>query len=86
MPSGPSSTGQVMSIVRASNTEWSTWRRRSHSLLNSSGCGITSWWQCSEVSSSRLTSGPIVAWRLITIDSRMGSTAGLVTCANSCLK
>ena len=75
-----------MSIVRASNTSWSTWRSFSSSELRRIGCGITSWWQWSGVSPSRLISGPITASRLITTDSRIGSIAGFVTCAKSCLK
>ncbi len=86
MPASPSSTGQVVSIVRASNTLWSTWRSFSSSELRRIGCGITSWWQWSGVSPSRLISGPMQAVRLITTDSRIGSIAGFVTCANSCLK
>ena len=86
IPWAPSSAGHVMSIVRASKTLWSTWRSFSSSVLRSSGCGITSWWQWSGVSSSRLISGPITASRLMTIDSRIGSMAGFVTCAKSCLK
>ena len=84
--SAPSAARQVMSIVRASKTEWSTWRSRSSSGLRRIGWLITSWWQWSGVSSSRLISGPMQASRLITTASRIGSTAGLVTCANSCLK
>ena len=86
MPASPSSAGQVMSIVRASKTLWSTWRSFSSCELRRIGCDITSWWQWSGVSSSRLISGPMQAVRLITTDSRIGSIAGLVTCANSCLK
>jgi hypothetical protein len=86
IPCAPCAAGQVMSIVRASKTLWSTWRSFSSSVLRSSGWGITSWWQWSGVSPSRLISGPITASRLITIDSRIGSIAGFVTCANSCLK
>ncbi len=86
IPIAPCETCQVMSMVRASNTVWSTWRSFSSCGLSSSGCDITSWWQWSGVSPSRLISGPITASRLITIDSRIGSMAGFVTCANSCLK
>ena len=43
MPWAPSEAGQVMSIVRASKTLWSTWRSFSSSVERSSGCGITSW-------------------------------------------
>ena len=75
-----------MSIVRASNTLWSTWRSFSSCELRRIGCCITSWWQWSGVSPSRLISGPMQASRLITTDSRIGSIAGLVTCAKSCLK
>ena len=46
----PSATGQVMSIVRASKTLWSTWRSFSSCELRRIGCGITSWWQWSGVS------------------------------------
>ncbi len=86
MPSVPCPTGQVMSIVRASNTAWSTWRSFSVSPFRRMGCGMTSWWQWSGVSPSRLISGPMQASRLMTTDSRIGSMAGFVTWANSCLK
>ena len=75
-----------MSIERASNTSWSTCRSFSSSPLRRIGCGMTSWWQWSGVSPSRLISGPITASRLITTDSRIGSMAGFVTWAKSCLK
>ena len=52
----------------------------------STGFCTTSLWLCSGVSSSIFFSGPMKLSRLITIFSLMGSMAGLVTCANSCLK
>ena len=85
-PAGTLAEGHVASIVRASNTSWSTWRSFSVSALRRIGWGMTSWWQWSGVSPSRLISGPMQASRLITTDSRIGSMAGLVTCAKSCLK
>ena len=86
IPLGPCSTGQVMSIVAASNTSWETWRSFSSSWFRRIGWSITRMCACSGDSDSRLTSAPTPAWRLITTDSRIGSIGGLVTCANSCLK
>ena len=56
--SGPSSIGQVMSSVAASKISWETWRSFSSSWLRRIGWAITSWWACSGVSASRLTSAP----------------------------
>ena len=86
IPSGPSATGQVMSIVCERKTSCETWRSRSSSWSRRIGWRITSWCACSGVSSSRLPEGPTPLARLMTIDSRMGSIAGFVTWANSCLK
>ena len=85
-PSGPSFTGQVRSIVCERKTDVSTSRRVSSSWLRRIGWSMTSWWACSGVSSSRLRSAPTPVPSDITIDSRIGSIGGLVTCANSCLK
>ena len=41
---------------------------------------------CSGPSVSRLPSGPIVVPRLVTSSSRIASSGGFVTCANSCVK
>ena len=47
---------------------------------------MISWWACAGVSVKRLDCGPTEVSRLITTRSRIESIAGLVTCANSCLK
>ena len=47
MPSGPSATGHVMSIVRARNTSESTWRSFSSSALRRIGVSIASCQACS---------------------------------------
>ena len=86
MPRGPSSIGQVMSMVSARKTSWETWRSFSSSELRRIGWPITSWWACWGVSSSRLSSEPMPVESYITTCSRIGSMAGLVTCAKSCLK
>ena len=86
MPAGPSATGHVMSIVRAANTDESTWRSFSSSWLRRIGVSIASWRACSGVSSSRLRSEPTPVATLITIASRIGSIGGFVTWAKSCLK
>ena len=85
-PSGPAPIGQVMSSVCASKIEESTWRSFSSSCERRIGVFIDSWRACSGVSSNRLRSEPTPEATLITIDSRIGSIGGLVTCANSCLK
>jgi len=85
-PSTPSSTGQVASSVSAVNTSWSTWRSFSSSPFERIGWPMISWWACSGVSVKRLDCGPTEVSRLITTRSRIESMAGLVTCANSCLK
>ncbi len=85
-PSAPSSTGHVMSSVRAAKTAESTCRSFSSSALRRIGVRIASWCACSGVSSSRLRSEPTPVATLITIASRIGSIGGFVTCANSCLK
>ena len=47
---------------------------------------MTSWWACSGVSVSRFCSEPTPVPSDMTIDSRIGSIGGFVTCAKSCLK
>ncbi len=86
MPSGPSATGHVMSSVRARKTLESTCRSFSSSSLSRIGVSIESWCACSGVSSSRLRSEPTPVPWIITIDSRIESIGGFVTCAKSCLK
>ena len=86
MPSTPSATGQVMSIVWARKMSCETWRSVSSSWLRRIGCSITSWWACSGLSSSRFPSAPTAVDRLITTASRIESIGGFVTCAKSCLK
>ncbi len=83
---GPSATGQVMSSVRDLKIAESTWRRRSSSESSRIGLSITSCRACSGVSSRRFRSEPTLACTLITTDSRIESTGGFVTWANSCLK
>ena len=85
-PSGPAPTGHVMSSVCASKIEESTWRSFSSSWERRIGVSIESWCACSGVSSNRLRSEPTPEATLITIDSRIGSIGGFVTCAKSCLK
>ena len=85
-PSGPSATGQVMSIVCALKMCESTCRRASSSLSSRIGVSITSWWACSGDSPSRFFSEPTLVATLITTASRVESIGGFVTCANSCLK
>jgi hypothetical protein len=75
-----------MSIVCERKTEVSTSRSVSSSWLRRIGWSMTSWWACSGVSSSRFCSAPTPVPSDITIDSRIGSIGGLVTCAKSCLK
>ena len=86
MPSGPSSTRQVIGIVCERNTVESTPRSDSSSALRRIGCGITSWWEWSGPSVRRFASEPTPVRIDITTDSRIGSIGGFVTCANSCLK
>ena len=86
IPSAPSLTGDVMSIVCDANTSWDTWRSFSSSPSRRIGWRIIRTWACSGVSSSRFFSPPTPPARLMTIVSRSESMAGLVTCANSCLK
>ena len=85
-PAGPSSTGHVMSSVRALKIAECTWRSCSSSESSRIGVCSTSWRACSGVSSKRFFSEPMLACRLITIASRIESIGGFVTCANSCLK
>ncbi len=85
-PPGPSSTGQVVSIVCARKTSESIWRSRSSSSSRRIGLAITSWRACSGVSSSRFRSEPTLASTLITTASRIESIGGFVTWAKSCLK
>jgi hypothetical protein len=86
MPSAPSLTGHVMSIVCERKTDVSTSRSVSSSWLRRIGWSMTSWWACSGVSASRFCSAPTPVASDITIDSRIGSIGGFVTCAKSCLK
>ena len=86
IPAGPSSTGHVMSSVRALKIAECTWRSCSSSESSRIGVCSTSWRACSGVSSKRFFSEPMLACRLITIASRIESIGGFVTCANSCLK
>ncbi len=86
MPSGPSATGHVMSIVCALKTSVETRRSVSSSWLRRIGWSMTSWWACSGVSSRRLPSAPTPVPSDMTIASRIGSIGGFVTCAKSCLK
>ena len=85
-PSGPSSTGHVMSIVWALKTLESTCRSFSSSLLRRIGCSITNCLACSGDSPRRLRSEPTLVVTLITTASRVESIGGFVTCAKSCLK
>ena len=69
--------------------EWplpSSWRSRSSSSLRSTGLASVIWRADSGVGSSRFPSGPIEVSTAMTISSRMASTGGFVTWANSCLK
>ena len=50
------------------------------------GNGNTIWRQLAGPGSRRLASGPIVAATLVTSSSRIASSGGLVTCANSWAK
>ena len=86
-PSGPSSTGHVMSIVCAAKMSWSTWRSVSSSWLRRIG------WSMIELVGvlGRLGRAGCARPRCrsrgyITISSRIGSIGGFVTCAKSCLK
>ena len=62
------------------------WRILASSSLVITGNGSTTWRQDAGVGSSRLASGPMVPLRLVTSSSRIASSGGLVTCANSCAK
>ena len=75
-----------MSIVCALKTSCETWRSVSSSQLRRIGWLMTSWWACSGVSDSRFCSEPTPVPSDMTIDSRIGSIGGFVTCAKSCLK
>jgi hypothetical protein len=85
-PAGPSSIGQVMSIVCERKTSVETSRSVSSSALRRIGWSITSWCACSGVSASRLRSAPTPVPNDMTIDSRIESIGGFVTWAKSCLK
>ena len=85
-PSAPSCTGHVMSIVCDWNHGCSSERSVSSSPLRRIGWSMTSWRACSGASSRRLPSAPTPVPSDMTIDSRIGSIGGLVTCAKSCLK
>ncbi len=61
-------------------------RMVSNSALVKTGCLTNNLRQCSGVSLRIFFSGPRYVCRLITSSSRIGSIAGLVTCAKSCLK
>ena len=56
------------------------------SSLVITGNGSTTWRHEAGVGSSRLASGPIVLESEVTSSSRIASSGGLVTCANSWLK
>ena len=56
------------------------------SSLEMTGNGSTIWRQDGGLGSSRLASGPIVPDSEVTSSSRIASSGGLVTCANSWAK
>ena len=56
------------------------------SSLEMTGNGSTTWRHDAGAGSSRLASGPMVPLSEVTSSSRMASSGGLVTCANSWLK
>ena len=58
----------------------------SSSAFEMTGEGIATWWAASGPGSRRLASGPIERSVAMISSSRIASTGGLVTCANSCLK
>ena len=86
MPSGPSAIGHVMSSVCARKISSWTMRSVSSSWLRRIGWSRISACACSGVSVRRLRSLPMPTPSDMTIDSRIGSIGGFVTCANSCLK
>ena len=62
------------------------WRILARSSLEITGNGSTTWRQEAGAGSSRLASGPMVPSSEVTSSSRIASSGGLVTCANSWLK
>ena len=56
------------------------------SSLSMTGKGSATWRQCAGVAVSRFWSGPIAVPSEVTSSSRIASSGGLVTCANSWLK
>ena len=62
------------------------WRILARSSLEMTGNGSTTWRHDAGVGSSRLASGPMVPASEVTSSSRIASSGGLVTWANSCAK
>ena len=62
------------------------WRILARSSLEMTGNGSTTIRQDAGCGSSRLDSGPMVPASEVTSSSRIASSGGLVTCANSWLK
>ena len=93
-PAPPSATGYRQRITAARmpclwpRTSWSgsTLISLDSSSLRRIGCGSTIWRHESAFGLSRSPSGPTVPCRLVTTSSRMASSGGLVTWANSCWK
>mmetsp|Transcript_5879 Transcript_5879/g.18050 ORF Transcript_5879/g.18050 Transcript_5879/m.18050 type:complete len:305 (+) Transcript_5879:4025-4939(+) len=86
-PAGPSATGKVVSTTVVDQPL----KPRSAliaatSLLEMTGCGRSSRPTCLGSASVTSASGPMNVRSDVTTASRNGSIAGLVTCANSCLK
>ncbi len=62
------------------------WMSLASSSLSITGKGSVTLRQAAAVGSSRLPCGPSEECREVTSSSRMASSGGLVTCANSCVK
>ena len=64
----------------------SMWMILARSSLSMTGNGSANWRQLSGPGASRFASGPTDELTAVTTSSRMASSGGLVTCANSCWK
>ena len=90
---GPGSaglTGNRPSTAKVRQPGWVPsslmYRSFASSSLVITGRGMTIWLQLSGSGASRLRSGPMVPASEVTSSSRMASSGGLVTWANSCWK
>ncbi len=80
------SAGMVMLLNPCELAPPSRLRSFSSSSLRRTGVASSIWRAEAGVGSSRFPSGPMAVSTAMMISSRMASTGGFVTCANSCLK